>query len=296
MVGLVRFVDGIGLWGEFVRRITLTVALGCIAVSAALAGSPKGPAGSVTHSTFHRVGAANAGLMKSKNWSGLAVTGETYTQVAGSWKVPTVIPTPSNRYASDWAGIGGFNSNDLIQAGTSEQYVSGHASYNAWTEILPAPETVIPSFPVHPGDAITVDITNTSGVAWKIVVTDSTSGKSFTRNVNYTSLKNSAEWIHEAPKVGGSIVDIASTSNPDFDHGIVNGSTVIGSAGTEHRIQLIGASPGDTKATPSRLELGQGWSRGRRRDHGATATSQLIQARTLPRPAEIDDERRVIGG
>jgi Peptidase A4 family len=237
-----------------VRRITLTVALGCIAVSAALAGSPTEAAASVSHSTFHRVGAANAGLMKSKNWSGLAVTGQTYRQVAGSWKVPTVIATPGNRYASDWAGIGGFNSNDLIQAGTSEQYVSGRASYNAWTEILPAPETVIPNFPVHPGDTITVDITNTSGVAWKIVVTDSTSGKSFTRNVNYTSLRNSAEWIHEAPEVGGSIVDIASTSNADFDHGTVNGSTVIGSAGAQHRIQLVGASPGDTKATPSKLD------------------------------------------
>lgn len=192
--------------------------------------------------------------MQSSNWSGIAVTGQTYTQVAGSWKVPTVIATTGSRYASDWVGIGGFNSGDLIQAGTTEQDAGGHVSYNAWTEILPASETVIPNFKVHPGDAITVDITNTSGIAWKIVVSDTTAGELFTRNVNYTSMRNSAEWIHEAPQVGGSIVDIASTTNVDFDHGTVNGSTVIGGAGTQHRIQLAGASPGDTKATPSKLD------------------------------------------
>lgn len=168
--------------------------------------------------------------------------------------MPTVIATPGNRYASDWVGIGGFNSGDLIQAGTTEQDAGGHVSYNAWTEILPAPETVIPNFTVHPGDAITVDITNSSGTAWKIVVSDTTARESFTRSVNYTSMRNSAEWIHEAPQVNGSVVDIASTTNVDFDHGTVNGATVIGSAGTQHRIQLVGASPGDTKATPSKLD------------------------------------------
>ena len=49
-------------------------------------------------------------------------------------------------------------------------------------------------------------------------------------------------------------MDIASTTNVVFDHGTVNGATVIGSAGTQHRIQLAGASPGDTKATPSKLD------------------------------------------
>ena len=93
--------------GVRVRRIALTVALGCLAASATLAGSPKAAVASVSHGTLHTVGAAaNAGLMPSRNWSGLAVTGKTYRQVAGSWKVPTVIATPGSRYASDWAGIG----------------------------------------------------------------------------------------------------------------------------------------------------------------------------------------------
>lgn len=200
---------------------------------------------------FRHVGAANAGLQHSSNWSGIAVTGQVYTQAAGSWTVPTVIGTPGNRYASDWVGIGGYSSGDLIHAGTSEQYTGGHASYNAWTEILPAPEVVIQGFHVRPGDVMTVDITKGSGNAWTIVVTDATESEVFTKHLTYSSGESSAEWIHEAP--GGSIVDIASTTNTDFYRGTVNGSTVIGGAGAQHRIQLVGAAPGDTKATPSKL-------------------------------------------
>jgi hypothetical protein len=237
-----------------VQRIALTVAVGCLAVSAALAGSPKGAAASISHGTLHLSGNSKSALQHSSNWSGIAVTGQVYSQVAGSWTVPTVKAEPGNRYASDWVGIGGYSSGDLIQAGTSEQYAGGHASYNAWTEIIPQAEVVIPGFTVHPGDAMTVVITKGTGNAWKIVVTDSTESESFTKNLTYHSTESSAEWIHEAPEVGGSIVDIATTTNADFDHGTVNGSTVIGSAGAQHRIQLVGASPGDTKATPSKLD------------------------------------------
>ena len=48
----------------------------------------------------------------------------------------------------------------------------GDASYNAWTEILPQSETLIPGFTVRPGDVITVDITKGSGKAWTMVVTE----------------------------------------------------------------------------------------------------------------------------
>jgi hypothetical protein len=240
-----------------VRRITLTVAIACVAVSAALAGSPQGAAASLSHAAFQRVGAADAGTLDSENWSGYAVTGLTYTQVSGSWAVPTVKATSGQRYASDWVGIGGFADDNfhLIQAGTTEQDVNGKIAYNAWTEILPAAETVIHGFRVLPGDAISVDITKATGKSWTMVVTNSTESETFTRTVSYTLHENSAEWIHEAPEVGSiGIVDIALTTNVDFDHGTVNGSTVIGSAGTLTRIVLTGAVPSDTHATPSKLD------------------------------------------
>ena len=236
------------------RRLTLTVAIGCLAASAALTGSPKSVSVPLSHAAFHGIGAADAGALRSTNWSGYVVTGQKYAAVAGSWAVPTVVATSGARYASDWVGIGGFNSGDLIQAGTTEQYANGHATYNAWTEILPASETIIPGFTVHPGDAMTVTVIKGSGKSWTMTVVDSTESESFSRKVAYDSLESSAEWIHEAPEVNGSIVDIASTPNVDFDHGTVNGSTIIRSAGTLHKILLVGASPGDTKATPSALD------------------------------------------
>jgi hypothetical protein len=208
----------------------------------------------LSHTAFHGVGAPNAGTLRSSNWSGYVVTGQKYASAAGSWTVPTVIAAPGARYASDWVGIGGFKTGDLIQAGTTEQYVNGHATYNAWTEILPASEKLITGFTVHPGDAITVTVVKGSGKSWTMTVIDSTEGESFSRTVNYTSLEKSAEWIHEAPDVDGTIVNIASTSNVDFDHGTVNGSIIIGSAGTLHKILLVGYLPGDTKATPSALD------------------------------------------
>jgi hypothetical protein len=237
-----------------VRRITLTVAVGCVAASAALAGAPRGLAAPLSHAAFHGAGIASGGTLRSENWSGYIVTGEKYSEVAGTWTVPTVTPTSGDRYASDWVGIGGYESGYLIQAGTTEQDTDGHIVYNAWTEILPKSETLIPGFTVRPGDSISVVVAKGSGRSWTMTVVDSTESESYTRTVNYHAVNDSAEWVHEAPEVDGSIVDIALTSNVDFDHGTVNGSTVIGSAGKLIKVILTGASPGDTHATPSALD------------------------------------------
>ncbi len=235
--------------GLLVRRVMLGLTMGWLAIPLAVAGS-AGADAAVSHGAFHRAGGAGAALQESSNWSGIAVTGKTYTQVKGSWTVPTAESAGGARYAADWVGIGGYSTGDLIQAGTSEQFVNGTASYNAWTEILPAAEVVIPGFSVHPGDRMTVNITKGSGINWTIVVTDSTSGTTFTKKLKYASAEASAEWIHEAPTVNGVQATLATTTTVDFDLGTVNGSTVIGSAGTRHRIQLVGS----TDATPSTLD------------------------------------------
>jgi hypothetical protein len=195
------------------------------------------------------VAGADSALVQSTNWSGVAVTGGAYTRATGSWVVPTVKVTKGNRYAADWVGIGGYSSLDLIQAGTSEEIVSGHANYYAWTEILPAPESKI-SLAVHPGDSMTVDVAEASVGSWTITVSNQTTAQAFTTNLSYASTNSSAEWVHEAPTVGGAQARLASTGKATFDHGTVNGSTVIGSAGTNHEIELVGG----TRATPSGLD------------------------------------------
>jgi Peptidase A4 family len=232
------------------RRMTLALAVGWLAIPVALASTTNGVA-AIGHTVFHPSGAqSRQALLHSSNWSGVADTGGHYMSVKGSWKVPTIVAAPGNRFAADWVGIGGFSTGDLIQAGTSEQMVGGRASYNAWTEILPAAEVPIPGFTVHPGDAMTVTVKKGTGNHWTIVVKDATSGQTFTKHLTYASCLCSAEWIHEAPTVNGSQAVLASTTNAVFDPGFVNGSTVIGSGGTVNRIQLVGP----TDATPSNLD------------------------------------------
>ena len=235
------------------RRMTLALAVGWIAIPLALAGTTNGVA-AVSHGRFHPGSAfAKEADFESTNWSGYAVTGLTYTQVKGTWKVPTVKAQSGNRYASDWVGIGGFSDGTLIQAGTSEQIQGGVISYNAWTEIIPAPEVPIPGLTVHPGDSMTVTVRKVSGVnRWSITVKDTTKSESFTKAFAYASTQASAEWIHEAPTVNGSQSVLALTNNVTFTAGTVNGSTKIAGGGTPASIQMV-TSAGKPEATPSLL-------------------------------------------
>lgn len=170
----------------------------------------------------------------SSNWSGYAVSSNhrgAYTSVSGTWVVPSVTaPNGSNTgsyYSSSWVGIDGFNNSKLIQTGTEQDVVSGSTSYSAWWEILPAPETAISSTtdPVSPGDTMTATITQLSGSEWNITLTDSTKGWTFTTSQTYRGPGTSAEWIEEAPTVGGQIATLADYSSPTpFSQGHVNSS------------------------------------------------------------------------
>ena len=233
------------------RRMTLALAVGWIAVPLALASTTNGVA-AVSHSAFHPgSGFATEALQQSTNWSGYADTGLTYTQVKGTWKVPTVKTQSGEKYASDWVGIGGYSEGTLIQAGTSEQDVNGVITYNAWTEILPASEVPISGFTVHPGDSMTVTVKKVAGVnQWSITVKDTTAGETSTQGFSYSSSEASAEWIHEAPTVNGSQAVLALTNNVTFTADTLNGATKLASGGTVNEIQMV-TSADKPEATPS---------------------------------------------
>lgn len=189
----------------------------------------------------------------SNNWSGYQVLGaRTHVAAAsasGTWVVPKVsAPSKSiDGFSSIWVGIGGScldvsckePDQSLIQLGTSEAASpSGQNVYNAWYEILPAAEVVIPSLTVAPGDKVTaslgiegapgapVDSYNPmSGVwggrynpaefhrtandnapavteTWVLSITLTTpSGKTehWSKTLSYASSLASAEWIVEGP-------------------------------------------------------------------------------------------------
>jgi hypothetical protein len=134
-----------------------------------------------------------------------------------------VAPSSKPTASSNWIGIDGYNNSSLIQTGTESDYYGGRAHYDAWWEILPAAETVIPSISVHAGDVMAASITKGSGSSWTITITDKTTGKSFSTLQNYKGPQTSAEWIEEAPTVGGRVGTLANYGLGTFDPGTVNG-------------------------------------------------------------------------
>ncbi|MCY0907739.1 MAG: G1 family endopeptidase [Sulfobacillus thermotolerans] len=158
----------------------------------------------------------------SSNWSGYAVTNGPYTQITGSWIVPTVTAGHGSTYSSAWIGIDGFNNSDLIQTGTEQDYTGGSAQYSAWWEILPAAETVI-NEPVAPGDQMDASIVNDGNGVWTITLKDVTEGWTFTTNQDYSGPGASAEWILEAPTIGGHVATLANYGETTFNPGTVNG-------------------------------------------------------------------------
>jgi Peptidase A4 family len=199
------------------------IPLGALALTS---GSHAGAAGTLVHhprAPLARVG--NYGWSAS-NWSGYAISGSTgaYHAITGQWTVTSVAATSRATYSSSWIGIDGFNNSNLIQTGTEADYYSGSAHYDAWWEILPAAETVIPSITVRPGDHMSASITKGSGSTWTITIEDTSNGESFTTNQSYSGPQTSAEWIQEAPEVNGRIAKLAHYGQITFDPGTVNGA------------------------------------------------------------------------
>ena len=198
--------------------------------------------------------------VSSLNWSGyaaIAPAGQKITDVTQHWTVPAVKNVPAG-FSSTWAGIGGYNTSDLIQAGTESD--TQQTPY-AWYEILPASETPITSgcvgdntCKVRVGDQMTVTIHSTGGTGWNIAMTNA-GHWTWSLNLNYASTFSSAEWILEAPTVGAQTV-IANVGTQKFtgvNNFVINGVTKNIKQGNSVRIIL---SPGlVNEATPSALNL-----------------------------------------
>lgn len=175
----------------------------------------------------------------SSNWSGYAETCQApYSEVTGHWSVPSV-SGPDGSYSAAWVGIDGFTNSSLIQTGTEQDVSStGQASYAAWwtTSAQSFVEQPITTGctgngtcgQVSADDAVTATITEASpgSTSWSIAISDTTAQWSFTKTVTYAGPGASAEWVVEAPTVGGraaTLADFGSASAPEvFDSGTIN--------------------------------------------------------------------------
>lgn len=167
----------------------------------------------------------------SSNWSGYAATTASstpFTGITGHWKVPSVSASSGATYSADWIGLDGFANNSLIQTGTEQDFYSGSGHYGAWwtTSSQNFEEQTI-NEPVSPGDPMTATISG-SGTSWSMTLADTSSAHpwSFTEPVTYTGPRTSAEWVVEAPTVGGRIASLAHYLSPTtFDPGTVDGGS-----------------------------------------------------------------------
>jgi hypothetical protein len=178
-------------------------------VSASSASAKPNLIGALVPTHKNEVLPRHGGTADSLNWSGYAVTpsAPNITAVTSTFTVPTAGLVPPG-FAASWTGIGGYNTTDLIQAGTTEDSAPSNPvlgpQYYAWYELLPASETQITNCTgdsactVTPGDVMTVNISEVSGNTWNISITDA-GHWSWSQNVSYASSGSSAEWILEAP-------------------------------------------------------------------------------------------------
>ena len=185
----------------------------------------------------------------SGNWAGYVVPGSGITSVTGTWKVPNAGALPPG-VSSTWTGIGGYSTQDLIQAGTQQMSapfdsVIAGGAYSAWYEMLPANPVYItgcakdPTCSVAPGDAMTVTITKGVGSAWTISMANGTKW-TYSKNVTYVSSLSAAEWIHEAPSLAGAVpVPVGGSGTVTFD----GTNTFTTGTGTGAVTKSIGGGP-----------------------------------------------------
>jgi Peptidase A4 family len=154
-------------------------------------------------------------------------------------------------YSSQWVGIDGWGSPDVLQAGTeADAFLSGSNKatfYAAWIEWYPFNESRISNFSVAPGDEMFVEVWNTSATAGHAYLLNVTTQQSvalaFNAPSGTTLVGNSAEWVVERPGISGGLAPLTNYVACPFDacyaFGSVGGGTYnklyypgINSAGT----------------------------------------------------------------
>jgi hypothetical protein len=208
-----------------------------------------------------------SGTQTSLDWAGYAVTGPTFSNVAGSWTQPTAIcPKNQVQQAAFWVGIDGYSSSDptVEQVGTDSDCTKGKKkgggpNYYAWYQLYPQPDVVIPKT-VTPGDAISASV-SVSGPVYTLTISDGSKWSYSIAQTPPTQPQNSsAEWIAEAPSsCTGSkckILPLADFGSLGFTGASANGQAISSTAFTNDQINMTKKKGKVTLAQTSALAPG----------------------------------------
>ncbi|HEY1837875.1 MAG TPA: G1 family glutamic endopeptidase [Rhizomicrobium sp.] len=180
----------------------------------------NGPEKLATHGVPSASGAVTGST--SGNWSGYVVSDNTdpfkaaKTYIFATFTVPVAQQafgkcSTASVNSSEWVGIDGSGSSDVLQAGIRADATCKSkkttATYAVWYEWFPQNEIDIKNFTIHPGDLLYVYVWNTSPTGGHYYIADETTGVASSLAFNApsgTQLKgNSAEWIVERPSING---------------------------------------------------------------------------------------------
>jgi hypothetical protein len=198
----------------------------------------------------------------SLNWAGYAISrhGTRFSLVRATFFVPylTCSKARGRTLSSDWVGLDGFvgKPDSVEQGGIGADCSSaGKASYYAWWEMFPRPETRVP-LKVRPGDSVTVAISYSGRHHdFQITLADATRGGhvEVTRKCPHIKIgqryvvcpRNSAEVISEAPATGTSAHHVVIAHLSDYDAVSYAAIAITDSAG--HRGTLVSPHWSTTK-------------------------------------------------
>ena len=179
---------------------------------------------------------ANAVSGYSSNWSGTSVVNGAFSTseaIIGTFTVPTAHQafgtcTGGWVYSSQWPGIDGNGSADVLQAGTEvDAYCNAGqtaAYYTAWVEWYPYYEVQVSAPVITPGDELFVEVWSTSpttGYAYFYNYSTLESALYYlTPPSGYSLQANSVEWIVERPGVNGGLAQLTNYIDSAWSYGV----------------------------------------------------------------------------
>jgi hypothetical protein len=198
----------------------------------------------------------------SSNWSGAAnfsPAGKPYGFVGGQWTVPSPNTKADGAYyASEWVGIDGWNSSDVLQAGTETQVTKvlffRSTQVYTWWEWFPAGEVRINNLPVSPGDVMYCLICADSATHATVYFSNQSQGVGtrfdITPPAGTTLTGNVAEWVVERPSVSGSVANLTDYAACYFDECIAGGNGNVDNLSGASLITMTGTG-GATLSEPT---------------------------------------------
>jgi hypothetical protein len=183
------------------------------------------------------------------------VTGGGFSSVSASWVQPAIQSGDStDSLASVWVGLDGDGSNTVEQLGTQAENYYGSVSYQAWWEMYPADEVLIPGMTITPGDTMTASVTTDGNGYFTLSMSDETTGDSYYSTQYSADAEDySAEVIAEAPTdaVTDTEYPLADFGTVYFTNCAIDGQPI--SDSDWNQLDMVDSDSGATLATTSAL-------------------------------------------